>query len=375
MNKIGIITFHAANNSGSMLQAYALQSFLKTRYGVESEIIDYSNETQRRMYSIFCMPKNPKDLIRNLLYLPSYRKIAQSEKGYHEFKKNFVLSEKVLKAEDIKKFIHKYDCLIAGSDQVWNINAMDFDLTYMLPFKNIKKVAYAVSLGASNPNKEPNNVEYKNCIKDFSAISVRENNAKKWIEELVERDVELCVDPTLLIEKSEWLKVTDDWKVEEPYIFWYAMTYKKEQADLLQALSKKYNMPVYVMNAKEWVRRNLRRKGIKLAPVGGPGTFLSLVSNASMVITSSFHGSVFSYIYQKNFWYINIHKVKGNDDRAACLLNQLGLTERYIDKEEAMAKNLLVKPQYDEKYLKPYVVKSINFIEKEIVGKKETNEN
>ena len=80
---------------------------------------------------------------------------------------------------------------------------MDFDENYMLPFKNIKKIAYAVSLGASNPNESSNKDVYKSYIEDFSAISVREQNAKKWIENLIGRKVNICVDPTLLISEKE----------------------------------------------------------------------------------------------------------------------------------------------------------------------------
>ena len=129
-------------------------------------------------------------------------------------------------------------------------------------------------------------------------------------------------------------------------------------------------MPVYIINGKEWARRGLRRKGIKLSPKGGPRAFLSLVSNATMVVTSSFHGSVFSYVFKKNFWYIGLNKDGGNDDRASFLLKQMGLSERYIKTQEALEKDLLKVPEYDDKKLQPYVEESINFIEQEIVFQK-----
>lgn len=139
--KIGIMTFHASNNSGSMLQAYALQHFFRGRYKIDTEIIDYSNEVQQRMYSILCKPKTFKDLLRDILYLSHYKSIARTEKGYDEFKKYYKLSKKYRKSEDLKIDESEYLAIIAGSDQVWNINAMDFDENYMLPFKNIKKIA------------------------------------------------------------------------------------------------------------------------------------------------------------------------------------------------------------------------------------------
>lgn len=89
-----------------------------------------------------------------------------------------------------------------------------------------------------------------------------------------------------------------------------------------------------------------------------------------MVVTSSFHGSVFSYVFKKNFWYIGLNKDGGNDDRASFLLKQMGLSERYIKTQEALEKDLLKVPEYDDEKLQPYVEESINFIEQEIVFQK-----
>lgn len=368
MKKIGILTFHASHNCGSMLQAYALQQILNNKFKINNEIINYSSATQQRMYAILYRPNSLKDVFRNILNLLFYKIIKNNESGYVKFMDKFRLSEPMSTCNELRNSVENYECIIAGSDQVWNINAMDFDDTYMLPFNRVKKVAYAVSLGASNPNCSNQKEKYKRCIEKFSAISVREGNAKKWVFQLINRKVDLCVDPTLLLDKNEWLKITNRPIINKPYIFWYAMTYKSDQAELLSFLSKKYNMPVYVMNAKEWSRRLLFFKGIKLTSNGGPEDFLSLVSNAFMIITSSFHGSVFSYIFQKNFWYISLNKTKGNDDRATFLLDQLGLSERYISSQEARNKNLLIKPEFDFKHIKPFIEHSFKFIEDEIIS-------
>ncbi|MBB5266381.1 hypothetical protein HNP82_003538 [Catenibacillus scindens] len=368
MKKIGILTFHASHNCGSMLQAYALQKILCNKYKINNEIINYSSASQQRMYSILYKPNSIKELFRNFLNLLFYKIINDNELGYKKFLTKFELSKSISTSDELQEQSKNYDCIITGSDQVWNINAMDFDDSYMLPFDKVKKVAYAVSLGASNPNCSKKREKYKKYIEAFSAISVREGNAREWISQLIDRQIDLCVDPTLLLRKNEWLKITNPPLISEPYIFWYAMTYKSDQAELLKFLSKKYNMPVYVMNAKEWSRRLLFLRGIRLAPSGGPEDFLSLVNHASMVITSSFHGSVFSYIFKKNFWYISLNKTKGNDDRATFLLDQLGLAERYISAEEARNADLSINPVFDLIHIKPFVDHSFDFIEKNIIG-------
>lgn len=348
--RIGIITFHSSYNCGSMLQAYALQNILENRYGAECEIIDFSNTEQKRMYSILYKPRRVKDIFRNLLNMVFYGKIKSHNTDYREFlNKQLVLSKEHYETvHDLTRAKFDYDLYIAGSDQVWNINAQDFDDAYFLPFAAAgKKLAYAVSLGATNPNLrcDEEKKKYKRYIDSFDAISVREGNAQKWIQELSGRSVDICVDPTLLIEPLEWNKITGEREVRGKYIFWYTMIYRKDISRIVARIGKKYNMPVYVLDAKEWSRRGLYLQGIHLAKNGGPSAFLSLIKNAEIVITSSFHGSVFSSVFQKNFWYINIHDKDSDDDRAWFLLNQLGMKNRYVKAKDIMDKDLLEEAQ------------------------------
>ena len=367
MKKIGIITFHASNNCGSMLQAYALQKVIQNRYKAVCEIIDFSNSEQKRMYSVLYKPKRMKDIFRNMLNLLFYRQIQRHNNDYARFKdNNLCLSKKQYSTlQELEREDFPYDTYIAGSDQVWNINAQDFDDAYFLPFvKKGKKIAYAVSLGATNPSYSKEREKYSKYVGDFTGISVREKNAQKWIRELANKDVNICVDPTLLLSTDEWETITGEREIKGRYIFWYTMIYKKEISDIVQQVSKKYGMPVYVMDAKEWSRRALYLKGIKLAHNGGPSSYLSLVKNAEIVLTSSFHGTVFCNVFKKNFWYINIHDKDTNDDRASFLLSQLGLSDRYIRKSEVLKMDLMTLPVYPEKSpINSTVKESLEFLD------------
>lgn len=354
--RIGIITFHASYNCGSMLQAYALQNILKDRYGVECEIINFSNSEQKRMYSILYWPRKIKDVFRNVLNLIFYKKIKNHNADYIAFLKNNLLlsKEQYNSIGDLEKMQLDYDIYITGSDQVWNIKAQDFDDAYFLPFINRgKKLAYAVSLGATNPNHccEDDKDKYAKYMNSFDAISVREKNAQKWIHQLSGRNIEICVDPTLLMEPSAWNKIIGPQEIKGRYIFWYTMIYYRQIRDIVAQIGKKYNMPVYVLDAKEWSRRGLYLRGIHLARNGGPSSFLSLVKNAEIVITSSFHGSVFCSVFKKNFWYINIHDKDSDDDRASYLLNQLGMKSRYIKIQDIMKTDLMIGPIFSDKEL------------------------
>lgn len=375
---IGIITFHRSYNCGSMLQAYALQTVLKKCFSTDSEIIDFSNAAQKRMYSILYKPHNVKELFRNILNLAFYRVIAAHNKDYEDFLNERLKCTKnrysTLSQLDENKM--DFDLYITGSDQVWNTRAKDFDDAYFLPFVNSKsKIAYAVSLGATNPNTSDNKGKYSSFIQSFDGVSVRERNAKKWIEELSGRNVEICLDPTLLVERNEWEVLAADKEVEDKYLFWYAMTYKKDVMEKVLAIGRKYNLPIYVLDAKEWSRRGLFFHGIKLAPMGGPASYLSMVKNADMVITSSFHGTVFCNVFQKNFWYLNIHDHNTQDDRALFLLQQLGLTDRYVNKKEIMERDLLEKPNYTKhNVLKKEIESSIKYLERYVSVKEDGSE-
>lgn len=347
--RIGIMTFHASYNCGSMLQAYALQNILRDRYGAECEIIDFSNSEQKRMYSILYKPRKVKDVIRNILNLAFYKKIKTHNSDYIAFKqKNLSLSKKHYNSlRELETAQKDYDVYIAGSDQVWNIKAQDFDDAYFLPFvKTGKKMAYAVSLGATNPNNHCDRAKYEEYVKSFDGISVREKNAQSWIGELGGQNVEICVDPTLLIEPPQWDEIIGEREINGKYIFWYTMIYRKDICDIIVQVGKKYNLPVYVMDAKEWSRRSLYLRGIHLAKKGGPSSFLSLMKNAEIVFTSSFHGTVFCNVFKKNFWYINIHDKDTDDDRASFLLEQLGLKERYIKTKDILKADILESPMF-----------------------------
>ena len=351
--KIGIITFHDSLNCGSMLQAYALQNTIFEKVGTNCEIIDYSSPEQQRIYGALKKPRCLKDILRNAFNILFLRQINKHIKDYREFSYQYLIKtkRKYDRLKDIQQNEELFDVLIAGSDQVWNVNAADCDSTYFLPgIKCDKKIAYAVSLGATDISCHKNADTYSTYINDFDAISVREKNAQRWVGKLYKRgEVDLTLDPTLLLNASQYSAIEGENIIKGEYIFWYTMVYKADVKKIVLNISKKLHIPVYVIDPKEWSRRGLFLNGIKLAPNGGPAAFLALVKNASLVLTSSFHGSIFSYLYEKDFWYINIHDGQAKDDRAQCLLEQLGLEERYVKMTEFASLDIMRKIDYTKK--------------------------
>jgi hypothetical protein len=350
--KIGTITFHASYNCGSMLQTYALQQVLLNIPGFTNEIIDFASAEQKRYYSTLVMPRNMKELVKDVAFGLFYKTINRHTNDYQGFIKDYMIlsNEKYDSTEELKQANLEYDILICGSDQVWNTKCLDFEDAYFLPFtNNIKKISYATSMAANNIIGEGEDFEnkYRRYLMDFQNISVRERNAKLWLEELTGRNIDITADPTLLLSASKWEELAFD-PIEGDYIFYYVSWYTKETNKEIQKISQKYNLPVYVVNAKEWVRRGLWQYGFKLAKNGGPRMYLSLMKNAKLVFTSSFHGTIFATLFQKDFWYIKSPIANKNDDRASFILEQLGLEEKLINKEDIEFVDLWKKVDYIE---------------------------
>lgn len=330
--KIGIITFHNSYNCGSMLQTYALQTYLN-KLKVNNEVIDFSNEGQRNVYSVFGKEKNIKNMIKNAIICLHKRRIETNFNSYEEFKTNvFTLSKnRYLNSEDLQD--DEYDIVITGSDQVWNITIEDGDDAYFLPWvSTAKKVAYAPSFGAKNILKFASNPEiYKMYLKSFDYISVRENNGKKWIEELTGLDVPILLDPTLLLNQKDYDKITATIpELPEKYIFYYSPGYSREINKLVNKISKKYNLPVIAFNSKSYFVKGMNFSKFRLPEIENPSTYLTLIKNATLVITTSFHGTIFSTIFKRPFWTIKNGGMFADDDRVITLMQNLSLIDRLI---------------------------------------------
>ena len=200
--KIGILTYHRAYNYGAVLQAYALQSAIQNiNYNVE--IIDYCCDYIEKIGS----EKSIKNIIKFIL---SGRRINQTKKKFVKFRNDKLnLSNNDFNRDTIKEIADLYDIYIVGSDQVWNYQGSNFDKTYFLDFvkQNTKKKSYAASFGISKipPKYEK---EYIRLLNKFSDISVREKQGINIINNLLGKDCELVLDPTLLLSKKEWKEKT-----------------------------------------------------------------------------------------------------------------------------------------------------------------------
>lgn len=338
MKKVGILTFHRAKNYGSALQTYALNRYINNMPGVECEVIDYTPPNQDEMYGVFKKGKDIKTIIRNLIMVYYYSFLKDRIEGFNDFveTKINISKEKYLTSEDFKKADLYYSHIICGSDQIWNPVVEDFSILYFLTEINKAiKIAYAPSIGMSDFE---NFTEIDTIIKSlntFHALSIREERGKEVMENLLNREKSFFValDPTLLIDKNGYEDICNSRVIKGDYIFFYSIDYNLQAVKMAMDISKYLKLPVVIMYT---TGKSLKfiKNGFILSKKSAPGDFISLIKYAKLVLSSSFHGTAFSIIYNKPFYSFYSVKTDGSihkDSRINNLLTKLNLNNRTLN--------------------------------------------
>ncbi len=343
--KAGILTLSASDNCGSLLQTYALREILQNNYNICAEIINFESEKSKQVYDIFPPGfwKHPK---RMLFMIRNYNDIKNQKKDYEMFRTRYLdlSNQKFTTYDEISKEDSRYDFLIAGSDQVWNINMSDFDDAFMLPWKSkARKIAYAPSLGATMSLSGDKEEKIKEWLLDFDCLSVREDTGKKTLDNFLGKDVPVVADPTLLLGKEQWDTVAGERLVEGEYIFFYSWSYPDESMnELVSRFSKDQNIPVYVINPSKWYKHRPEDYGFHLYNHSGPVAFLNLMKYAKYVFVQSFHGLVFANIFKKKFAFLcEGEKVDFRINNLISYLNEdAQIVRRYEELDKAISTEL-----------------------------------
>lgn len=369
MKKIGIITFHNSYNCGSMLESYAMQTAL-SKFSKDVKIINFSNDSQKKLYNVWFENNSIKNIIKNILIFGVNKRLKNNNMKYEEFKnRNFRLTKEYSSMDELND--KDYDIVFAGSDQIWNITIQDSDDAYFLPWvKNAEKVAYAPSFGSKNIMKyAEDSAKYANYINNFNFLSIRENNGKKWIKELINRDVDVLLDPTLLLEREDYDKImANDMKLNEKYIFFYSPGFDKDICKFVKEIADKYKLKVITWSAKHYYVKGIKRFGFELPLYENPALYLNLIKNAELVLTTSYHGTIFSTIYKKKFFTIKNGGMYGDDDRVITLLEQTKMMGRLTPCDFDENFDYLSEVGYEEydKNIKELKEKSYEFIKNSI---------
>ncbi len=326
------ITLHDTDNCGSSLQAFALQQFL-LKNGIENEIIDYTPQ-----YLKYNGSKIRAFAKKVLFFFPTIKK----DRKFKLFKKEHlkVTTEKYFTLEELKNAKLTADCFITGSDQLWNDTFMcGRDPAYYLGFTDENKVAYAVSLG-----KEKVSLENKKTIATFCSnykwISVREPSSIAEVSSVTKVPVKHVCDPVFLNTRSTYSAIARKVKVSDKYILVYlAQAVDKEAMNLMLAcLKEKLNCKTILIGT--CVKKCKCDVHLKSA---SPEEFLYLIENAEYVISNSFHATMFSLIFQKQF---STLLPKDNSARIVSVLEDLGLQSHGLEKPH-YADNDITAEEYE----------------------------
>lgn len=355
MKKIGILTFHNANNYGAVLQAYALQTAIQIlQPSCIVEILDYRNSRINQTRKVFQVigKLSVKNCVAAILNLPGR---VKKKKGIDDFiSKYLVLSEKIDK-NSIGKIKGDYDKMIVGSDQVWNYNLTNKDLEYFLPGEYREKNAYGVSIGNDTDFCE----EKINELKHFKNISVREQSTKQILNTVNGIQSKLVCDPTMLLDKSEWDKIIPRIDLRKKYILVYSINPNIKLMSRAYEIAQKTGFEIrYIsMNISDYYKI----KNVVFAYNPTPMEFLLLIKNSEYVLTNSFHGTVFSILFNKEFE-VEVDYGTYKNNRIQELLQNVDLENRVIKESKGFSQSDIEWEKVKLK-VKDMQLKSIDFLE------------
>lgn len=340
--KIALLTLHNYNY-GSILQCFATQYYLR-RNGCGCDIIETlgTSGILAKIRSFFRLillmlryPRNAKDIYKMLR--------AQSAKGLTISKESvdsmsLFLSEhlniKKISKSDLSKysFTSKYNLFFSGSDQVWNGSQVkNFNLFFLRFCPKEKRVAWSPSFGGKEIS-DYNKKRYKKFISEFAKVSCREESAVKIIKDLCDIDAEQLFDPVVLLSAEEWRAFyakENACENTKDYIFVLFLNEpKKEIVEKINAIANQKKCVVISFSYHYKVYEKIENL---MCENGSPQKFLRLIDNAQMVLTDSFHVSLFSAILHTNFYTFDRNYTGGQNQsaRLVSFFNLINELSRY----------------------------------------------
>ncbi|QQO62349.1 polysaccharide pyruvyl transferase family protein [Providencia manganoxydans] len=326
---VGVLTMHRVINYGSFLQAYATQKIV-TDLGFKCEIIDYVFPNEWHYTHGLNKNKNLKKFISDNIYKLGLIKSHRKRKHINNaIKKYLHLSPIYRNPTQITNTPPNYDIYITGSDQTWNTKHTRGDTTFLLSFapNNSKKISFSASI-AGDSLDDVYRDNFQKYLRKYDAISIRDSNGNKVIEEMINRPAEITLDPTLILDHNSWATFASYGTPrfqESNYIVFYLITHSFDPTpyiyELLKKLQEKVGLKVYSFTK---IPEQFNIDYINCSDICIEH-FIQLFKNASFVVTSSFHGTAFS----ANFgipMYSVVDDINNRDDRQASLLSKLGIS-------------------------------------------------
>lgn len=308
--KICILTFHWATNYGAVLQTYALSQALKSRSS-EVDIVDYYPKKYKNNYFNVIRARNLRQIKKRI-------KDVSKDRVIEDFRKKHLKRTRYYSSDNqLKRKLSEYDCYICGSDQVWNMSfilhgELKRTFVYFLDFVPAGKIkaSYAASFGTVRCDGRLRD-GIKEALDTFDFISVRENTGLEILNDIGINNGVVVPDPTLLLDASRYEALLDDTTTREG-TFVYMLHNRDNDASQIIEYIKSRNEKIYKSDSESVEQ------------------WLANIKYADRVITNSFHGVVFSILFEKPFMAILING-SGMNDRLTTLIQKLGLESRIFD--------------------------------------------
>lgn len=371
--KVGILTFHNAHNFGAALQAYALKTCVE-QMGHEVQIINYRNTKIEGRYPRILFPKftwktlNPKcwkqyvyDAVRSIY---AQKEWGEQWKAFDEFVREKLLDNhsETVSENDIQRL--GLDACLLGSDQIWSSFLLEgLDPVYFGNFKQKERViSYAASLANGQIAKDEEQA-FRELTGTIDVLSVREEKLAVQLAELLGREVVTTVDPTLLLEAKDYERILPQ-KVkhplpETPYIFAYFVVEEQPVADCARKLAEETGMQLIELHYYHMPECS----AINQYADFGPEEFLYYIKHAEYVVTNSFHGTVFSILYQRKFY--SVYKKNGRVDN---LLGFLDIPERHVENAAQIYTDDEIDYERVNEKLALYRHSSVEFLKQNLVN-------
>lgn len=340
--KIAILTLRGEENYGNLLQTYALQKVLKCLGGDVTILNRRINYPTVRLFllRLLCICKGVffkyilfrKNILIHSPWVEAYYAKKHEVKNVSKmlyFANHYLnLSPAFRSTKELSTYTkkHPFDIYVVGSDQVWRElyppKIEDYFLGFLPITNTSKKIAYAASFGTTDsPISEEKMPICVELLKRFNAVSVRESEAVLYMEKVFSRKPEFVLDPTLLLDMSDYEQLIDseDKKIKDVGILNFMLDATIEKKAIVSACAEEFHLP------PTDCMEGFNEEGFQYMSVS---RWLSLIKNASLVVTDSFHGCMFSIVFRRNF-VIVANKGRGID-RFTSILGLLGLEHRMI---------------------------------------------
>lgn len=331
--KVSVITRHAITNYGSLLQALATQMAIES-LGHECEIVDYVRTDESTLHLegtllkgksswngfaakrlAYLLVRQPESIVGALAFARERRKLLRLSRGYSSVK-------------ELESDTPTADVYMTGSDQVWGPTASgEYDPAYLLSFvpDAARKVSYAASFGKRVPEGDTETV-FKSLLGRYTAISVREDSAVSQLDAwgIVARQV---LDPTLLLSGDTWRFFAGNQGKKTRYVLVYQIHSDHRVGQYAQRVAKRLGLPL--MRVSPHLHQVSREGRLDYLP--GIKKFISLIDNAELLVTDSFHGTAFAINLSTPF--VEVLPDNGTASRNVSILRLTGLEDRVLKNE------------------------------------------